>query len=62
MSSEKNVVKGIDSTWVGSVKGQGQPKERPNTAQQAPVTKPAPATPGGNANKGGTGTIKKKGN
>jgi len=48
MGSEKNVAKGIDPTGVGSAKGQCQPKERPNTAQQAPVTKPAPpsAPPG----------------
>jgi hypothetical protein len=48
MAEDKNVIKGIDSTRVSSVKGQGQPKERPETARQVPVVKPpqpAPAPP-----------------
>lgn len=48
MAENKNIIKGIDSTRLASVKSQGQPKERPETARQVTITKPpqpAPAPP-----------------
>jgi len=45
MAKGTDAIKQIDCTQTSTVKGQGQSKEKPNVAQQAPVTKPAEAPP-----------------
>ena len=45
MAKGNETIKGIDRTQTSAVKGQGQSKEKPNVAQQAPVTKPTEAPP-----------------